>query len=83
MALQTEPESTDVLSPCEAAKFLGLATATLAKLRCRGGSPEYLKLGRRVVYERHLLDAWRRQRRVRNTSDSDRLPPRLTDDVAS
>lgn len=66
------------LSAPKAASHVGLTVATLAKLRCWGGGPAYLKLGRRVMYERHLLDAWVSERRVRNTSDAARLPPRLT-----
>jgi hypothetical protein len=38
-----------------AAALTGLAVATLAKLRCIGGGPEYLKLGRKVVYRRSDL----------------------------
>ena len=37
------------LDPTRAANFTGLAVATLAKLRCKGGGPAYLKLGRQVV----------------------------------
>ena len=65
-----------------AARYLGLAPATLAKLRCCGGSPEFLKLGRKVVYERRALDIWLDRRRAVSTSDADlRLPRRLTDSV--
>ncbi len=67
----------------EAAQYLGLAHNTLAKLRCVGGSPVFLKLGRRVVYERAALDTWLDGRRVRSTSDAERLPPRLTDELQS
>ena len=31
---------------------------TLAKLRCTGGGPDYLKAGRDVVYTRTALDSW-------------------------
>jgi hypothetical protein len=37
------------LSTAEAARHLGLAPATLAKMRCWGGSPPFLRLGRKVV----------------------------------
>ena len=65
----------------EAAKHLGLAPATLAKLRCLGGSPTFFKLGRRVLYDRADLDAWLAQRRAKSTSDAARLPSRLTDQL--
>jgi hypothetical protein len=51
-----------------AAAYLGLASSTLAKLRCRGGGPAFLKLGRRVVYDQHDLDDWLDARRRLNTS---------------
>jgi Helix-turn-helix domain len=72
-----EANSSAVLSPCEASRYIGVAQATLAKMRCWGGGPEYLKLGRKVAYERDALDAWRNERRARNTSDAARLPRRM------
>ena len=41
-----------------AAKHLGLAPATLAKLRCVGGGPLFAKLGRAVVYTVADLETW-------------------------
>jgi hypothetical protein len=69
----------DKLSHRDAARHLGLAASTLAKMRCRGGSPTFLRLGRKIVYCRADLDAWLRARRATSTSDADRLPRRLTD----
>ncbi len=70
------------MRPREAAAYIGLAPATLAKLRCRGGSPNFLKLGRKVVYAQADLDAWLAARRVTSTADADsRLPRRLTDNA--
>ncbi len=77
MTWHTEPNSIEVLSPLEAARYLGLAQPTLAKMRCWGGGPEYLKFGRKVSYERGALDAWRNERRVKSTSDAARLPRRM------
>ena len=63
----------------EAARFLGLAPSTLAKLRLSGNGPIYYKLGRRVVYRGEDLEAWLATRVARNTSDADtRLPKSLT-----
>jgi hypothetical protein len=67
-----------ILNPNEAAKYLGLAKATLAKCRCCAGGPTYLKLGRKVAYRRFDLEEWLVARRASNTSDADRLPRRLT-----
>ena len=55
------------LRPADAANYLGLATATLAKLRCVGGSPIFYRLGRKIVYGRADLDAWFASRRARST----------------
>jgi hypothetical protein len=60
----------------EAASYLGLAHATLAKM---GGSPTFMRLGRKIVYCRDDLDAWLNDRRATSTSDADRLPQRLTE----
>jgi hypothetical protein len=72
------PSDEKFTSP-DAARYLGLAKSTLPKLRCRGGSPPFLRLGRKIVYCRTDLDAWLSVRRATSTSDADRLPRRLTD----
>jgi predicted DNA-binding transcriptional regulator AlpA len=59
------------LTAYEAAKMLGLATSTLAKLRLNGNGPIYCKLGRRVVYRRADLERWLESRTARDTSDAD------------
>jgi predicted DNA-binding transcriptional regulator AlpA len=67
------------LTAGEAAKVLGLAPSTLAKLRLSGDGPVYCKLGRRVVYRQKDLEVWLESRIARNTSDADvRLPKSLT-----
>jgi hypothetical protein len=52
-----------------ASAVVGLAPKTLVKLRCHGGGPVYVKLGRRVVYDVADLVAWRRENKRRSTSD--------------
>lgn len=64
----------------DAARHLGVANSTLAKMRCRGGSPPFMRLGRKIVYCRADLDEWLNARRATSTSDADRLPHRLTDE---
>jgi hypothetical protein len=67
------------LTAKEAARVLGLAPSTLAKLRLYGNGPVYCKLGRRVVYRREDLAEWLETRVARDTSDADeRLPKRLS-----
>lgn len=75
-----EPENDIVIDAAAAAAFTGLAVATLAKLRCVGGGPKYLKLGRKIVYRRSDLSDWLNARRVANTTEAAlTLPSRLTD----
>lgn len=59
------------LNTPQAAEFLGLAAATLERDRVTGrlGIP-YLKLGRRVLYDRSDLEAWLDRRRRAHTSDA-------------
>jgi helix-turn-helix protein len=69
-----------ILHARAAARFLGLAVATLAKMRCMGGGPPFVKAGRRVLYRRSDLIEWLNARRVRNTTEAAHsVPRRLTD----
>jgi predicted DNA-binding transcriptional regulator AlpA len=52
-----------------AATFSGLARSTLEKLRVFGGGPNYIKIGRRVVYDLTDLEQWLAGHRRRSTSD--------------
>lgn len=53
----------------QAAAYLGLSRQRLESWRCRGGGPEFTKLGSAVRYARHDLDGFMRSRRVRSTSE--------------
>ena len=53
----------------EAANYLGLSHRTLEGMRCRGGGPAFLKLGRRVLYRQADLDQWALSNRRHSTSD--------------
>ena len=55
MTLDAQPK---VLTARETASFLGLAESTLAKWRCTGDGPQYLKLGKSVKYRLIDLNAW-------------------------
>lgn len=52
----------------DAANYIGLSASTLTKLRLTGGGPEYIKLGKSVVYDPSDLDAWLSSKRRRSTS---------------
>lgn len=51
-----------------AAHYVGLSTSTLEKLRLTGDGPEYIKLGRAVIYKPDDLDAWIEGNRRKSTS---------------
>jgi predicted DNA-binding transcriptional regulator AlpA len=57
------------LTAKDAASLMGLANQTLAKYRVTGESPPYLKIGRKIVYDREELETWMAERRRRSTSD--------------
>jgi hypothetical protein len=42
---------------------------SLPQMRVRGASPPFIKIGRRVFYERETLENWLAARRRRSTSD--------------
>ncbi len=61
----------ELLSVGEAARRLGLSCSYLNKLRCVGGGPRYMKVGRRVIYLEDDLNAWLASCRRRSTSDGE------------
>ena len=65
-----------LLTTHEAAAYLRLSPRTLERYRVTGEGPAYVKLGRRVFYERKALDDWLELRRRRSTSDPGPSPPR-------
>ena len=57
-----------LLSPADAAEYLGVSAKFLATLRCSGGGPRYALLSSRMVrYRRADLDAWLSER-LRNST---------------
>jgi len=59
-----------MLTTQEAARHIGCAPITLAKLRCSGGGPTFLKIGRAVRYALADLDAWLATKRRMSTSEA-------------
>ena len=53
----------------EAAEYVRLSARTLERYRVTGEGPKYLKLGRRVLYQRSELDTWLENKIRRSTSD--------------
>lgn len=53
----------------EAAEYLGVAAQTLNRWRMtEGEGPDFVKMGRRVVYERETLDTWLAANRRKSTA---------------
>lgn len=61
--------SSEYFDTDEAAKHTRSAKFTLEKWRSVGGGPPFIKMGRRVIYDRKDLDAWLAARKRRSTSD--------------
>jgi hypothetical protein len=60
----------EALGERDAARIVGLSPATLSTLRCRGGGPPFLRLGRAIRYRVSDLRAWRDARLVTSTADT-------------
>lgn len=50
--------SKQLIKTTAAAAVLGLSAAKLAKFRCNGGGPKYVKLGHAVRYRNSDLEEW-------------------------
>ena len=60
-----------LLNANEAAEILGVSKATLAKWRCSGTGPSFVKLGlRRVAYQVHALEEFVSANNRQSTSES-------------
>ena len=53
-----------------AAKIVFFSPASLASMRVRGNGPVFYRLGRRILYKKADLLAWREARKFSSTSDS-------------
>lgn len=63
-----------MLSPAEAADYLGVTVGWLAKRRVYGDGPAYTKLLGRVLYDQADLDRLIDQNKRRSTSEGDNQP---------
>ena len=59
----------EIMDARAAARVVGLAHGTLAKMRLSGTGPVFLKLNRAVRYRRSDLDKWLASRARMSTSD--------------
>lgn len=61
----------EILDAAEAATYLRSSTSTLAKLRCYGGGPQFIRQSaRKVLYRRTDLDAWLNERSRTSTFEA-------------
>src|SRR5215213_6857170 len=66
----------ELLTPDETARRLRLAKQTLARWRCEGRGPAFIRLGGiggRVAYRAADIDAWLASRRAYSTAEADRV----------
>lgn len=68
-SLRRELPEPEALDTAQGAAFVGLTRRQMEHLRCRGGGPRYVKLGRHVRYLRADLIEWLHAHRVRSTSE--------------
>lgn len=60
----------DLVDPKEASLRMKLSVSTLAKMRCKGDGPPYIKLGSRSVYYKvRDVDAYLSDRQFQSTSE--------------
>ena len=57
------------MRPREAADYLQLPVASLAKMRMRGDGPSFYKVSRLIIYEKDDIDVWLEARKRRSTRD--------------
>lgn len=68
------PKGIQMMTSKEAADYLGYAENTLREARVRGNlagveAPPYVKMGRKIHYDKTDLDAWKSQfRKITNTA---------------
>lgn len=64
----TDPD--ELLNQSKVAKILGTTEKFLEARRCRGGGPNFIRVGRLVRYRRSDVDTWLESRRVTSTSEA-------------
>ena len=65
-----------LLRPKEVAQFGIAAVQTLARWRCEGKGPPFIKLGRQVRYPAELLQGW-----IEKESNPHNYPPQIINNI--
>ena len=60
----------ELLSPDELAASIKMSKRTLAKWRCNGRGPEYVRLGHAVRYRQQDVDAWLEAKVSKNSTEA-------------
>ena len=77
MSLEHSPERSApgvrkrLLDPQEASEYLRIAKQTLARWRCYGLGPCFVRIGGRIFYDMADLDAFIAARKFRSTAEAD------------
>lgn len=66
----TRPRTLELLSPDELAASIKMSKRTLAKWRCNGRGPEYVRLGHAVRYRQQDVDAWLEAKVSKNSAEA-------------
>ena len=62
------PETDGALIPANGLRnYIGIAPQTLARWRCTGDGPPFLRVGRRIFYQAADVREWLQARRHNNT----------------
>jgi len=57
------------MSVADVADYLGCSESWLNKARWKGGGPDYVKMGRKVMYRFDDVQAWLEEHRFKNTAE--------------
>jgi predicted DNA-binding transcriptional regulator AlpA len=68
--LNRRPSLTNFLNTNQAASEFGLSQSWLAKLRLTGSGPQYMKVGKRVLYRRDEFERWIESHSRKSTSEN-------------
>jgi hypothetical protein len=60
-----------LFAPQEASAYLRIAKQTLARWRCYGQGPSFVRIGGRIFYDRADLDAFIAANKFRSTAEAD------------
>lgn len=66
----SEHQTTDWMRVPDLVRYTGIPASSWAKRRLSGDTPEFVRVGRSILYSRSAVDDWLAKRRHRSTSDN-------------